>query len=332
VGLNLTCSNVTVQNLRIIGWQAGVLGIFNNDTVKNNFITQCDSGLKLYAQYYVIIGNAIERNNEAIRIGVGGVGGLHFIANNNIANNKIGFSIYDSGNAIIQNNITDSSDCAIILDNIAWNQTVYHNNFIDNKKAIADYTYSSTPDRPLQSAVQPWDNGSSGNYWSNYNGTDGNGDGIGDSPNMIPTYYRDNVLSFYSFVDRYPLMTEKNIAGAIPSIPQALIPVINTQTNPSPENKAKALSFLKDIFLLDLNKYTTTLLSEQISTSNSDTSESFRYSLHNGFANSVEVTLAFSNTTLTACNLNLQSGSLLTTYQFSNKFDTAKTIMHNYRA
>ena len=44
VALNLTCTNVTVQNLKIINWQAGVLGVFNNNTIKDSSVTQCDSG------------------------------------------------------------------------------------------------------------------------------------------------------------------------------------------------------------------------------------------------------------------------------------------------
>jgi parallel beta-helix repeat protein len=41
-----------------------------------------------------------------------------------------------------------------------------------------------------------WDNGAAGNFWSDYNGTDTNGDGVGDSPYVIDILNRD----------RYPLM------------------------------------------------------------------------------------------------------------------------------
>jgi nitrous oxidase accessory protein NosD len=41
-----------------------------------------------------------------------------------------------------------------------------------------------------------WDNGTQGNYWSDYNGTDANHDGIGDTPYSIDVLDRD----------RFPLM------------------------------------------------------------------------------------------------------------------------------
>jgi hypothetical protein len=54
-----------------------------------------------------------------------------------------------------------------------------------------------------------WDNGSQGNYWSDYNGTNTNGDGIGDTPYSIGFGYYDN----------YPLMTPYDISQAIPPTP-----------------------------------------------------------------------------------------------------------------
>ena len=52
-----------------------------------------------------------------------------------------------------------------------------------------------------------WDNGCEGNFWSNYNGTDLNRDGIGDTPYIIEA----------NNTDRYPLMS------IIPEFPSLLI-------------------------------------------------------------------------------------------------------------
>jgi nitrous oxidase accessory protein NosD len=49
-----------------------------------------------------------------------------------------------------------------------------------------------------------------GNYWADYNGTDANHDGVGDTPYVIDATNSDN----------YPLLTPVNIAGEI-------IPAIN---------------------------------------------------------------------------------------------------------
>jgi hypothetical protein len=55
-----------------------------------------------------------------------------------------------------------------------------------------------------------WDNRTTGNYWGNYNGTDDNGDGIGDTPYIIIGYKWDtdfdDFVSFVSDQDNYPLM------------------------------------------------------------------------------------------------------------------------------
>jgi len=53
-----------------------------------------------------------------------------------------------------------------------------------------------------------WDNGTQGNYGSDYDGVDLDGDGIGDTPYMVPPNNRDN----YPFMD--PLELTVPIADA----------------------------------------------------------------------------------------------------------------------
>ena len=135
VAVNLTCSNVTVQNVHLANWQAGILGVFNNNTIKDSSVNQCESGFKIYAQYYVILANEIDHNNEAIRIGRGG---LNLIARNKITNNPVGLALYDSGNVIVGNDIVNCSFEAISLDVSGWSQTVYNNNFVNNIKDVVE--------------------------------------------------------------------------------------------------------------------------------------------------------------------------------------------------
>jgi hypothetical protein len=98
------------------------------------------------------------------------------IAESNIA----GFDLlmrFSNSNMIIRSNIT-SVDLGA-----GYSNTFFENNF------ASKFVF------PVSEA-NFWDNGSIGNYWSDYKGTDANGDSIGDTPYVINA---DNQ-------DRYPLM------------------------------------------------------------------------------------------------------------------------------
>ena len=81
------------------------------------------------------------------------------------------------------------------------NNTIFYNYFVENSLQGQD-----------MSRFTNWDNGTVGNYWSDYAGIDGDGDGIGDTPHEINSDTGDN-----NSVDRYPLM---DIPTKEPMIPE----------------------------------------------------------------------------------------------------------------
>jgi parallel beta-helix repeat protein len=119
----------------------------------------------------------------------------NIISGNQIENNKNGVLIEATSNTKISgNNIKSNSGWGLILNylgnNSFSNNTILHNNFENKQQILYD-----DDDEP---ARDNWDNGEAGNYWSNYNGTDSNGDGIGDTAYIINEENQDN----------YPLMQQ----------------------------------------------------------------------------------------------------------------------------
>ena len=147
--------------------------------------------------------------------------------NNSLDGNRVsGFSFgfrlwFSSGNVIVENTIADSLTASISFGGSS-NNRIYLNNFIDNPAEYIPYVYDFYTDPNYRNAfpnMTPstnfWDNSTIGNYWSNYDGTDANGDGIGDTPYIIDENNRDN----------YPLM------NIIPEFPSFLIlPLFMTAT------------------------------------------------------------------------------------------------------
>lgn len=122
------------------------------------------------------------------------VTGSHIIIyGNNIANlSESGITINSGTNNCIYENSLSYNRYAIRIRNINStifeNDTFYHNNFLNNTQTVQ-------VESPNYQNV--WDNGSEGNYWSDYNGTNNNGDGIGDTSYVINE----------NNIDRFPLIT-----------------------------------------------------------------------------------------------------------------------------
>ena len=73
------------------------------------------------------------------------------------------------------NNNLSKTLVEILMNEFRYNNIFYHNNFVDNDIDAYD------------SSINIWNDEypSGGNFWSNYTGTDSDGDGIGDTPYSI---------------------------------------------------------------------------------------------------------------------------------------------------
>ncbi|CAD6494943.1 MAG: Periplasmic copper-binding protein (NosD) [Candidatus Argoarchaeum ethanivorans] len=106
----------------------------------------------------------------------------------NTANsNRNGIDLdYSNNNTLTNNNCSNNSRDGVHLSSSCNDNMLYHNNLINNTN------YNAYDDGTNQ-----WDSGSEGNYYSDYTGTDPDGDGIGNIPHLIHGG---------SSVDRFPLM------------------------------------------------------------------------------------------------------------------------------
>ena len=156
-------------------------------------------------------------------------------SNNNViyTNTVSGFNrglslFFSSGNLVIANTITDA-DTAIKLGG-SHNNTFYLNNFVDKKYWSDGYVEDDFTD-PWFRYTYPnatvssnfWDNGSLGNHWDNYNGSDINHDGIGETPytiKIVVRYFEDSEEEVVCGEDNFPLMSRVDINSVNIDLPQ----------------------------------------------------------------------------------------------------------------
>jgi parallel beta-helix repeat protein len=98
---------------------------------------------------------------------------------------------------------------------VGTNNTFYHNIFTNNNKNVYDSWNNLT-------APNFWDNDEEGNYWDDYNGTDDNRDGIGDTPYVING---DNI-DYYPLMEPFDVESDAVVLPSPESFPATLVVVV----------------------------------------------------------------------------------------------------------
>ena len=203
--------SLTEDRITLVGFNAtnsgsgrGDVGInvtSNNNTITGNNVSSNNYGIRLdnSSNNNSITGNNVSNNNyDGIRLYDSS--NNNSITGNNVSNNNYGgIRLWDSSNnnIITGNNVSNNNYDGIRLYDSS-NNKIYFNNFINNKDMAYSYKSTNIWNSPLE-ITYTYDGTTYesylGNYWDDYEGTDAEGDGIGD------THY-----SIYSKSDDYPLM------------------------------------------------------------------------------------------------------------------------------
>ena len=151
-GIEIHVSGVIIEDLSVRNASSGYAGIL---VYKAAVIKNCN----------------FSYNDEALHT-VGMTNGM--ILRNIFYNNVYGLTCINSRSDTIRENYFIDNRKAISLGADTSDNILHYNNFINNVVDVDD-----------ESGLNYWDYEHVGNYWDRYNGVDGDGDGIGDTPYKI---------------------------------------------------------------------------------------------------------------------------------------------------
>jgi parallel beta-helix repeat protein len=184
---NVKISNVTIQRSGPAESDPHEGGVYiersNYTSISNCIVKDNFSGIQaLFSENNTFAYNRVFSNRYA------GFTLLSFTKNNTVVNNTIAsnpngiWCEYSSNNLIEGNTIAHNSEHLMWLRK-SNSSRISHNNFVGKSVVVLG-------------SIDVWESEFEGNYWSEYNGTDADHDGIGDTPYTVDE----------NNVDHYPLM------------------------------------------------------------------------------------------------------------------------------
>lgn len=204
----------------------------NDSRMLSNFVYENYYGIELFSSNSIEIGSNFIKNNTYTGIYTSYLL-LSNISFNLFTTNSNGLYMRLSNfNSISSNEITNNSASGIVFFSECLNNTIYFNNFTLNRGIGLSFFNDTAINSKLssknnlvylnsfiannngnnvvtQSKYNFFDNGTFGNYWDTYKGTDSNNDGIGDTPAYVA----------YNQYDYFPLMHQPIKGKAIKITP-----------------------------------------------------------------------------------------------------------------
>jgi len=271
-------------NVRLNGKMANISGnsipagmniIGDNHAIMNNLL---EGGLETQGMYNRIAGNTIGDvvlnssfnlffNNSLAWLKMWYCD-FNFISNNTMDRITMGTPCFN--NTVSKNKITGSGLWGILIGQGSYN--VFHDNLISNytggrsgygiaiggnhyvaehntfyRNILINNNRHVSANWEILGSGNYWDNGEEGNYWDDYDGTDDDGDGIGDVPYVVEgCKWDDDAGGLVSFVfgqDNYPLMFPFDINNVDVVLPEWATAILNPQPTPSSEPRPEPEPF-----------------------------------------------------------------------------------------
>jgi parallel beta-helix repeat protein len=206
-GNNCTVANNIIFGGGLEGNNLIVLTSCSGCVIDNNTVLNaCYDGISLdSSDHNLIRGNQIHSNGCGVYLAGSNE---NVIFNNNItgpySGSGVTFDVGSFANTVFSNIISDCWNLFRMMK--CGENTIFHNWFgMSDGDRVYGWDYGNS---------DYWNFSSEGNYWSDYNGTDANQDGIGDVPYTFPS----------NNIDYYPLM------GASENFTSARAPNYDVQT------------------------------------------------------------------------------------------------------
>jgi parallel beta-helix repeat protein len=217
--INVTANYVSIQNFTIRKsgvrppYNSGIRVEYSTDSViSHNRIEDNYDGISLYYSSRNVVSDNMVTNNYN---GISFYSSSNNVVSDNVvsSNSYNGLNLYSSSNNVISDNVITAnsynginlvlySGSNVLSSNIIFRNSAGINFALYSSNNMAYHNDFNNTVQAQSSSTNTWDNGYEGNHWSDYMGSDSNGNGLGNVPYFIDMNNLDNyplMGAFYEF-------------------------------------------------------------------------------------------------------------------------------------